>query len=64
VLGVALVYSTLFGIGELIFGAWGRAAIFLLIAAACGAVMAWNLNRTRWVGLAESVKAGAEATGD
>lgn len=64
VLGVALVYATLFGIGEVIFGEWGRAAIFLLIAAVCGAVMAWNLNRTRWVGLAENVEAGMEVTGD
>jgi SSS family transporter len=65
ILGVALVYATLFGIGDIIFGAWGRAAMFLLAAAVCGVIMAWNLNRTRWAGLAESKEAGlGEVTGD
>ncbi|HEU4769618.1 MAG TPA: hypothetical protein VFS77_19785, partial [Pyrinomonadaceae bacterium] len=53
-LGIALVYSTLFGIGELIFGTWPRVILFLGIAAVSGAVMIWNLNRTGWAGLSET----------
>jgi Na+/proline symporter len=64
ILGIALVYSTLFGIGEIIFGAWGRAALFILIAAVSAAVLIWNLNRTRWAGLAEVEVAEIKATGD
>jgi len=55
-LGVALVYATLFSIGELIFGQWGRAALFLTAALASGGVMFWNLNRTGWAGLAEPAR--------
>ncbi|HEX5733189.1 MAG TPA: sodium:solute symporter family protein [Blastocatellia bacterium] len=63
-MGMALVYSTLFGIGEIIFGAWGRAALFILIAAVSAAVLIWNLNRTRWAGIAEVEVAEIKATGD
>lgn len=59
-LGIALVYATLFGIGELVFGAFGTATLLFLLAAACGAVMFWNLNRTGWAGLAETERARAE----
>ncbi|HYP26088.1 MAG TPA: sodium:solute symporter family protein [Blastocatellia bacterium] len=64
-LGVALVYSILFGIGEVIFGAWSRAAVFLLIAAVCAGILVWNLNRTGWAGLTEAAGVSAsEARGD
>ena len=56
ILGILLVYSTLFGIGELIFGTWPRVLLFLVIAAASGAAMIWNLNRTGWAGLSESAE--------
>jgi SSS family transporter len=52
-LGIGLVYSTLFAIGQLVFGDWTRALMFLLIAGACGVTMFTILNRTGWVGLAE-----------
>jgi SSS family transporter len=55
-LGIALVYSTLFGIGEVIFGAWSKVLLFFAIAAAAGAVMIWNLNRTGWAGLSETAE--------
>jgi len=55
-LGVALVYASLFAIGALIFGQWGRAALFLAAALASGGVMFWNLNRTGWAGLAETAR--------
>ena len=66
-LGVALVYSILFGIGEILFGEWLKAAIFIGVASVCGVVMIWNLNRTNWAGLAEVTDrsgGAAEATGD
>jgi len=57
-LGIVLVYSALFGIGELIFGGWPRAILLIIIGAAAGTVMFWNLNRTGWTGLAESGEPG------
>jgi solute:Na+ symporter, SSS family len=54
--GIVLVYSTLFGIGEFIFGAWSRVLLFLVLAAISGAIMMWNLNRTGWAGLSESAE--------
>ncbi len=45
VAGVTAVYSTLFGIGRLVFGAWGEAALFLGVAAAAFAWIARNLRR-------------------
>ncbi|HYY57531.1 MAG TPA: sodium:solute symporter family protein [Pyrinomonadaceae bacterium] len=64
-LGVALVYATLFGIGEVVFGLWGRALLFIAVAAVCGIIMFWNLNRTGWAsfGAAVDLKAN-KATGD
>ena len=53
-LGIVLVYSTLFGIGEIIFGAWSKAILMIVLAAAAGAGMIWNLNRTGWAGLSET----------
>ena len=52
-LGITLVYSTLFGIGEIIFSNWSRAVPFIVIAVGAGVLMMWNLNRTGWAGLAE-----------
>lgn len=55
-MGITLVYATLFGIGEVIFGSWTRVLLFAAIAAASGSVMTWNLNRTGWAGLAEGTE--------
>lgn len=52
-LGVGLIYAALFAIGAAVFARWGRAALWGAAAAACGVVMFWNLNRTRWAGMAE-----------
>lgn len=54
IMGIILVYSTLFGIGEIIFGNWRRAVLFLGIAVVAGGLMMWNLNRTGWAGLSEA----------
>ena len=56
VLGIALVYATLFGIGELIFGGWARTALLILIAAVSASIMIWNLSRTGWAGLSEAAQ--------
>lgn len=64
-MGIILVYSTLFGIGEIIFGNAPRAVLFIGVAVVAGALMMWNLNRTGWAGLAEAEQeaSGAVAEG-
>ncbi|HEX8336933.1 MAG TPA: hypothetical protein VF621_09385, partial [Pyrinomonadaceae bacterium] len=53
-LGVAFVYSALFATGACLFGTWARAALYTLSAVVCGGLMFWNLNRTKWAGLADT----------
>ena len=48
IMGVILVYGCLFGIGKLIFGAWGTAAALLMAAAVAGYLIWWDLNRRGW----------------
>lgn len=55
-LGILMVYSILFGIGELLFGDWPKVMLFFVIAAVSGGAMIWNLNRTGWAGLSESAE--------
>jgi len=45
VAGVVSVYATLFGVGRLIFGEWGSAALFLGTGAAAFAWIGWNMGR-------------------
>ncbi len=45
ILGVALIYGSLFGIGKLIFKEWGTGFIFLLVAIVAGALISRNLSR-------------------
>ena len=53
-LGIILVYATLFGIGQIIFGIWSKAVPFIVIVVSAGVLMKWNLNRTGWAGLSEA----------
>jgi len=53
ILGVVLVYSALFSIGELIFGVWSKAILLIALGAVAGGIMIWNLNRTGWAGISE-----------
>ncbi|MBZ5535100.1 MAG: Na+:solute symporter [Acidobacteriia bacterium] len=46
--GCVLVYMTLFGVGKIIFGQMGTGIVFLVIAAAAGYVIYWDLNRRGW----------------
>lgn len=48
VLGFSLVYSTLFGTGNLLLGHPGRGATELLLGVLCAAALFWNLNRLDW----------------
>ncbi|MFP5262893.1 MAG: sodium:solute symporter family protein [Blastocatellia bacterium] len=47
-MGCALVYSFLFGIGELIFGHLIRGLIFIFAGVVAGLVIFWNLERFGW----------------
>lgn len=54
IMGIVLVYSTLFGIGQIVFANWSRAVPFIVMAVMAGVIMIWNLNRTGWAGLSEA----------
>ena len=43
ILGIVVVYSTLFAIGDLLFGAWVRAGVLLILAVAGGAFLSRRL---------------------
>jgi SSS family solute:Na+ symporter len=45
ILGCALIYGSLFGIGKLIFKEWATAALYLLIAIVAGVLISRNLSR-------------------
>jgi hypothetical protein len=45
ILGVALIYGSLFGIGKLIFKEWGTGLLFLAIAIVAGVLISRNLSR-------------------
>lgn len=45
ILGCALIYGSLFGIGKLIFKEWGTAALYLLVAIVAGVLITRNLTR-------------------
>jgi Na+/proline symporter len=45
ILGCALIYGSLFGIGKLIFKEWAAAAVFLFIAIVAGILITRNLTR-------------------
>ncbi|GAC1567920.1 MAG: Na+:solute symporter [Vulcanimicrobiaceae bacterium] len=44
--GCGLVYGALFGIGKIVLGALGAGFGYLALAAACGALIAYNVTRT------------------
>ena len=48
ILGCALIYGSLFGIGKLIFKEWAIGSLYLLVAIAAGALISWNLSRVGW----------------
>lgn len=61
IMGILMVYSILFGIGQILFGNWTKALAFIGMAFSSGAIMIWNLNRTGWAGLSEAEPRGSSA---
>ncbi len=51
VLGCMMIYCALFGIGHLVFGEVGTGLVLLLTAAACIALIFYDLNRRGWESL-------------
>ena len=51
--GCALVYGALFGIGKIILNDYGEGVLFLVISAAAGAFIYWDLNRRGWASVME-----------
>jgi solute:Na+ symporter, SSS family len=45
ILGCALIYGSLFGIGKIIFKEWGLGALYLLVAIVAGSLITRNLTR-------------------
>jgi hypothetical protein len=45
ILGCALIYGSLFGIGKLIFKEWTTGLIYLLVAIVAGVLISRNLSR-------------------
>jgi SSS family solute:Na+ symporter len=58
-LGCALVYAFLFGIGQIVLGALVKGAAFITAGVAAGAIIFWNLERGGW----ESFAGAAESRG-
>jgi hypothetical protein len=49
--GCGLIYSSLFGIGYIIFGRAGKGAVLLVMAALCATFIFWDLGRRGWEAL-------------
>src|SRR5579862_9195459 len=54
VLGVVLVYGSLFGIGKLVFQQWAWGVLLLVIAGVAGYLIFWDLSRRGWATLSGS----------
>jgi Na+/proline symporter len=48
VLGFTLVYSMLFGVGDLLFGRYAPGGGLMALSASCLTVLFWSLNRRGW----------------
>jgi SSS family solute:Na+ symporter len=48
IMGIALVYGCLFGIGKLVFAEWASGVLLLVIAAIAGYLIFWDLSRRGW----------------
>ena len=48
ILGCLLIYSSLFGIGKLVFKEWVAGLLYLVTAVVAGALISWNLGRIGW----------------
>jgi len=57
IMGVILVYGSLFGIGKLVFQQWAWGILLLLIAAVSGYLIFWDLSRRGWTTLSGTATA-------
>ena len=48
ILGCALIYATLFGIGKLIFKEWMAGGICIAVAVVAAALISRNLSQANW----------------
>jgi hypothetical protein len=48
IMGCALIYCTMFGIGDIVLQEWLPGFILLFIAALCGYFIYWSLSRRGW----------------
>ena len=48
ILGCVLIYTTLFGIGKLIFKEWGTGLAYTAAAVVAAALISRNLSRADW----------------
>jgi len=58
-MGCVLVYGCLFGIGKLVFGAWGTGLFLLGLAGIAGYMIFWDLSRRGWSALTGAENSGA-----
>ncbi|HEU4386295.1 MAG TPA: sodium:proline symporter, partial [Blastocatellia bacterium] len=58
ILGCALIYSSLFGIGKLIFKEWVAGLAFVGVAVVSAALISRNLSRVGWAGVSEEIQPG------
>ena len=54
IMGCALIYCSLFGIGELVLEEWLPGSVLLICAALAGYFIFWSLNRRGWATLSGS----------
>jgi SSS family solute:Na+ symporter len=57
IMGCALVYCCMFGIGELVLQAWITGFVLLAIAAIAGYLIYWSLSRRGWATLSGAAEA-------
>ena len=58
-MGCVLIYSTLFGLGKIIFGEWVIGIVLLAVAALAGYFIFWDLSRRGWQSITGVSTAGA-----
>jgi hypothetical protein len=51
--GCVMIYAALFGIGKIILEETAMGIVFLLVAAAAGGVIYWDLSRRGWATVLE-----------
>ena len=61
VMGCALVYCCMFGIGELVLQAWLTGFVLLVVAAVAGYFIYWSLSRRGWETLSGATDEPVEA---